>query len=156
MFCSNWCRQLKYKIICLFFPKVQCMLNSQSKYTFRCQLSFPKICISKTGAKVLRRDREKTKNIHMKDIGEGGKARNLVKCKRPSANIDTENNNAFVMGLWHWKRISLPITVWPTTWWGNTATSVDLCPQGTSENATSTDVFWEAGACCKHHWEDDL
>lgn len=35
----------------------------------------------------------------MKDIGEGGKARNLVKCKRPSANIDAENNNAFVMGL---------------------------------------------------------
>lgn len=35
----------------------------------------------------------------MKHVGEGEKARDLVKCKRPSANIEPANNNAFLMGI---------------------------------------------------------
>lgn len=35
----------------------------------------------------------------MKHLGEGEKARDFVKCKRPSANIDPRNKAAFVMGI---------------------------------------------------------
>lgn len=85
----------------------------------------------------------------MKHDEDGEKARDLVKCKSLSANIDPEIT---VLLWWEYQtveknRLAHHIMAYKL---------VSLCLQSCSENAANTNVLWETGACCKHPWEDEL